>query len=48
LEEGTFAVPQPSGDGQSVQLTAEQLALILSGVDLAGAKQRKRYERKTA
>jgi transposase len=48
LEEGTFAVPQPSGDGQSVQLTAEQLALILSGVDLAGAKRRKRYERKSA
>jgi transposase len=48
LEEGTFAAPQPSGDGQSVQLTAEELALILSGVDLAGAKRRKRYERKTA
>ena len=48
LEEGTFAAPQPSGDGQSVQLTAEELALILSGVDLAGAKHRKRYERKTA
>ena len=24
LEEGTFAAPQPSGDGQSVQLTAER------------------------
>jgi transposase len=48
LEEGTFAAPKPAGDGQSVQLTAEELALILSGVDLAGAKRRKRFARKPA
>jgi transposase len=48
LEEGTFAAPQAAGDGQSVQVTAEELALILSGIDLAGAKRRKRYERKSA
>lgn len=48
LEEGTFAAPQPAGDGQSVQLSAEELALILSGIDLADTKRRKRYERKSA
>jgi transposase len=48
LEAGTFAAPKPSGDGKSVQLSAEELALILAGIDLAGAMRRKRYERKTA
>ncbi len=48
LEEGTFAVPQAAGDGQSVELSAAELGLILSGIDLAGATRRKRYERKTA
>lgn len=48
LEEGTFSVPQTTGDGQSVELSADELGLILSGIDLAGATRRKRYERKTA
>lgn len=48
LEEGTFAAPQPTGDGKSVQLTADELALLLAGVDLASAKRRKRYERQSA
>ena len=48
LEEGTFATPQPAGDGKSVQLSADELALLLAGVDLAGAKRRKRYERASA
>ena len=48
LEEGTFAVPQAAGDGQSVELSADELGLILSGIDLAGATRRKRYGRKTA
>ena len=37
LEEGTFAVPQAAGDGQSVELSADEFGLILSGIDLAGA-----------
>lgn len=37
-----------AGDGQSVELSAEELALILSGIDLAGAKRQKRYQRKSA
>ena len=48
LEEGTFATPQPVGDGQSVQLSADELALLLAGVDLAGVRRRKRYERQSA
>ena len=45
LEEGTFAAPRPSADAKSVQLTAEELSLLLSGVDLASVRQRKRYQR---
>ena len=45
LEEGTFAGPKPSGNGKSVQLSAEDLSLLLAGVDLASVKRRKRYER---
>ena len=48
LEEGTFAPPQPAHDGKSVQLSAEELNLILAGIDLASARRRKRYERQPA
>ena len=48
LEEGTFAVPQPAGNGKSVQLSAEDLSLMLSGVDLASVRRRKWYERASA
>jgi transposase len=48
LEEGTFAAPRAAGDGKSVQLTAEELSLLLSGVDLASVRRRKRYERQSA
>lgn len=48
LEQGTFAAPRVAGDGRSVQLTSEELALLLAGVDLAGARRRKRYERQPA
>lgn len=45
LEEGTFAAPRPSDNGKSVQLSAEELSLLLAGVDLTSVKRRKRYER---
>jgi len=45
LEEGTFAAPRPAADAKSVQLSAEDLSLLLSGVDLASVRRRKRYER---
>jgi transposase len=48
LEEGTFSAPQPSGNGKSVQLSAEDLSLLLSGVDLASVRRRIRYERASA
>jgi transposase len=44
LEAGTFALP-PSADGVSVEMPAHQLAMVLGGVDLAGTRQRKRYQR---
>jgi transposase len=43
LERGTFQFPV--GDGASVEVTATQLAMILGGIDLRGAKQRPRYRR---
>jgi transposase len=48
LEEGTFAAPKPSSDGKSVQLSAEELSLLLAGVDLTSVRRRKRYERASA
>src|SRR6478735_2386996 len=45
LEVGTYKVPQVSqiGEGGRVQVDAADLALMLEGIDLAGAKQRKRW-----
>ena len=46
LERGTFAWPIRSGD--PVELTAAQLQLLLSGLDVAAAKQRPRWSGKRA
>lgn len=43
LERGTFQRPPVSPDNDQVVLDATELALLLSGVDLASAKRRKRY-----
>jgi transposase len=40
LEKGTFRLP--SGPG-GVEVTAAELVLLLEGIDLAGARQRKRF-----
>lgn len=48
LETGTFAMPQLASDGKSVRLSAEDLGLLLAGVDLANAKRRPRYEKPIA
>lgn len=45
LQRGTFALP--AHDGESLTLTAQQLTLILAGVDLRETRPRKRYERET-
>jgi transposase len=41
LQVGTFALPSHQGD--SLQLTSAQFALLLSGVDLRQTRPRKRY-----
>lgn len=45
LEVGTFAMPLIAGDGKSAQLSADDFALLLSGVELSSVQRRKRYER---
>jgi transposase len=41
LESGTFRFPDPSGPG--AEIDAADLALILEGIDLAGAKRREAF-----
>jgi transposase len=45
LEAGSFQVPQRVAPGAAVELKAAQLAMLLSGIDLTNARQRKRYRR---
>jgi transposase len=47
LEVGSFQIPKAPRDAVSIEMTATQLALILSGIDLRSARQRKRYQRPT-
>lgn len=43
LEKGRFKLPLSAPDGQSVQLEAADLVLLLEGIDLAGARRRPRW-----
>lgn len=45
LEKGSFQLPAVARDAVSVEMTSTQLTLILSGIDLSSARQRKRYQR---
>ena len=45
LEVGTFQFPSGTSDGQGVELDYSQLAMLLGGIDLRSARQRKRYRR---
>jgi transposase len=45
LESGSFQLPTALHDAVSIEMTATQLALLLSGIDLSSARQRKRYRR---
>ena len=46
LEAGTFQLPQaPEGEERQWMLSAPQLQLILSGVDLQSVRMRKRYRK---
>jgi transposase len=42
---GTFQLPAVPHDAVSIEMTATQLSLILSGIDLRSARQRRRYQR---
>jgi transposase len=44
---GTFQLPAVPHDAVSLEMSPTQLALILSGIDLSSARQRKRYQRPT-
>ena len=46
LEKGTFHFPDASGE--SVEVEAAELALLLEGIDLRGARRRPRWQRKAA
>ena len=41
LEKGTFRFPE--GDAVSVEMEAGELAILLEGIDLRGARRRKRF-----
>lgn len=50
LEEGTFVFPTPDAQRTTVgdhglSIRPAELAMLLDGIDLAGAKRRKRYQR---
>ncbi len=46
LEEGTYAMPFDNGGAECRrEITAQELAALLSGIDLNSAKRRKRYRR---
>lgn len=45
LEAGSFQIPQRIAPGAAVELKSAQLAMLLGGIDLTNARQRKRYQR---
>jgi transposase len=45
LETGSIQVPAVSHGAVSVEMSPTQLSLILSGIDIHSARQRKRYQR---
>jgi hypothetical protein len=48
LEEGTYAVPFGDGGAERRrEISAQELAAVLSGIDLERATRRKRYRRST-
>jgi transposase len=43
LEAGTFVIPSQYDTGTSATLSLSELTLILEGIDLSGARRRKRF-----
>jgi transposase len=48
LEEGSYAIPVGEPDARRIEMTSEELAALLSGIDLNTATRRRRYHRKAA
>jgi transposase len=48
LEEGTFEHPRQAADGKHVEMDRTELGLLLSGIELASVKRRKRYRSEAA
>ena len=48
LEEGMYAIPSGDGDATRLEITAEELGALLSGINLEQATRRKRYRRDAA
>lgn len=46
LEQGAYAMPFAEQGEKRSEITAQELAALLSGIDLSQAERRKRYERK--
>jgi transposase len=44
---GTFQLPAVARDAAAIEMSATQLSLILSGIDLRSARQRRRYQQPT-
>lgn len=47
LEAGVFQLPRRATPDTAIELSSAQLALLLAGIDLTTARQRKRYRRPT-
>lgn len=48
LEQGTFQMPRVANAGEQppgIEIRADELAMLLGGIDLASARRRKRYAR---
>jgi transposase len=43
LEEGIFRLPGHSADTHKLEISTTELSLVLEGIDLVGARHRKRY-----
>src|SRR5215216_4300445 len=47
LEQGTYELPASNGKSHSLQVSSEQLQLILQGISLRSVRRRKRYQHPT-
>jgi transposase len=48
LEEGSYAIPVAEAGARRIEMTSEELAALLSGMDFSSVSRRRRYRRNTA